>query len=56
MSALEPDTLDELIADCAGIPAALTERRADLPAPRVAAEWVVDDTCHAQVADLDDYV
>lgn len=52
----EPETLGELIADCADIPPALhaqTARDARLPAPR---PWHVDEACHAQVADLDAYV
>ncbi len=56
MTPEEPDTLDELIADCADIPTALTERRPVLPRPRVAARWSVSDSCQAQVADLDAYV
>ncbi|WP_410672590.1 hypothetical protein [Amycolatopsis sp. cmx-4-68] len=51
----EPETLSELIADCALIPATLQAE--SLPRPRVTAEpWEVDDACHAQVADLDAYV
>jgi hypothetical protein len=51
----EPETLSELIADCAQIPAALQAER--LPLPRVAAPpWQVDEACHAQVAELDAYV
>ncbi|PRX48515.1 hypothetical protein B0I33_104332 [Prauserella shujinwangii] len=50
----EPETMAELIADCAGIP------RPQPPGPRTAREpahpWRVDEACHAQVADLDEYV
>ncbi|WP_091629387.1 hypothetical protein [Amycolatopsis saalfeldensis] len=56
----EPETLGELIADCAHIPSALhvkTLGAGNLPLPRAtAAPWTVDDACHAQVADLDAYV
>lgn len=48
----EPETLAELIADCAEIP------RPDVPAVREgtsAESWTVSDACHAQVADLDAY-
>ncbi|MGW7539381.1 hypothetical protein [Amycolatopsis sp. NPDC054798] len=58
--ATEPETLGDLIADCADLPSALQpERPADqarLPLPRTARPWTVDDACHAQVADLDAYV
>jgi hypothetical protein len=56
----EPETLGELIADCAHIPSALQVKKPgaeSLPLPReAAAPWSVDDACHAQVADLDAYV
>ena len=51
----EPETLSELIADCAQIPATLQAE--NLPLPRVTAQpWEVDEACHAQVAGLDAYV
>lgn len=51
--ATEPDTLAELIADCAEIPQPSTP----VALPReAAAMWVVDDACHARVAELDEYV
>ncbi|MEU8639710.1 hypothetical protein AB0C38_46595 [Amycolatopsis sp. NPDC048633] len=51
----EPETLSELIADCALIPATLQAE--NLPLPRSAAKpWEVDEVCHAQVAELDAYV
>jgi hypothetical protein len=54
-AAPEPETLSELIADCAEIPVVL--QAAKTPLPRMAAPvWQVDDTCQAQVADLDAYV
>lgn len=56
----EPETLGELIADCAHIPPALQVEKpgaGNLPLPReTATPWTVDDACHAQVADLDAYV
>lgn len=48
--------MDELIADCAGLPPVLTQRRPELPLPRLPKPWRVDEACHAQVADLDEYV
>jgi len=47
--------MDELIEDCADIPAAVRTSPA-LPAPRAAEKWRVNDQCLAQVNDLDDYV
>ena len=59
-NATEPETIGELIADCAHLPSALrppqTAAEARLPLPRAAQPWSVDDACHAQVADLDAYV
>ncbi|WP_026421432.1 hypothetical protein [Actinokineospora inagensis] len=51
-----PDDMGELIADCAAIPPALTRPKPALPIPRTPTRWTVDDACHAQVADLDEYV
>jgi hypothetical protein len=52
----EPDTLDELIADCAEIPDALcTCHLRDLPEP-AARPWQVDEACLAQVRDFDAFV
>ncbi|HET6290290.1 hypothetical protein P3102_26415 [Amycolatopsis sp. QT-25] len=52
---LEPESIGELIADCAGIPSSLQAE--NLPLPRQSAPpWTVDDRCLAQVADLDAYV
>ena len=51
----EPETLSELIADCALIPTTL--RADNVPLPRLSAPpWQVDEACHAQVAELDAYV
>ncbi|MEU6643845.1 hypothetical protein ABZ863_15005 [Saccharomonospora sp. NPDC046836] len=49
----EAETIAELIADCADIP------RPEVPEVRQAAiapPWTVDAACHAQVAELDEYV
>ncbi|WP_037368046.1 hypothetical protein [Amycolatopsis orientalis] len=58
--ATEPETIGDLIADCAHLPSELQPERpsgqARLPRPRAALPWTVDDACHAQVADLDAYV
>lgn len=51
----EPETWQQLIADCADIPATLDAGPAVVP-PRPAPRWEVDETCEAQVADLDEYV
>ncbi len=51
----EPETLSELIADCALIPATL-QAESRPPAPVTASPWEVDEVCHAQVAELDAYV
>ena len=55
MSTLEPESIGQLIADCADIPSALTAA-ADLPDPRAAAPWSVDESCAAQVEGIDAYV
>jgi hypothetical protein len=52
----EPDSIDELIADCAQIPTAVRASRTGTPLPRLAPAWEVTDGCRAQVADLDEYV
>lgn len=53
--ATEPETMGELIADCADIPRSL---RTEIPRarPGAARTWAVDDDCHAQVAELDLYI
>lgn len=54
-TATEPETLAELISDCADIPQDLRLRRDTAPRPPAPREWAVDDACHSQVADLDEY-
>ncbi|MGH3862602.1 hypothetical protein [Actinokineospora sp.] len=55
MSTPDPDTMDELIADCAAIPSSLMADPAVIPRSR-AAHWSVDEKTAAQVAELDEYV
>ncbi|HET9138719.1 hypothetical protein [Actinophytocola sp.] len=56
MHSSEPESLAELIADCADIPRSLRTEPPQLPPPRAPLPWEVDDTCLAQVDDLDEYV
>jgi hypothetical protein len=56
MQTTEPDTIAELIADCAQIPTSVRESPSTPPIPRRAAAWEVTDSCRAQVDDLDEYV
>jgi hypothetical protein len=51
----EPESISELIADCAGIPSSLQAENLPLP-HEIAPPWTVDERCLAQVADLDGYV
>ncbi|QWF78179.1 hypothetical protein [Amycolatopsis sp. CA-230715] len=53
--ATEPETLGELIADCALIPSSLVTETPAVP-PQAARPWTVDDTCQAQVAEYDAYI
>ncbi|HEY0637704.1 MAG TPA: hypothetical protein VGD67_08670 [Pseudonocardiaceae bacterium] len=62
MSALaEPETLADLISGCADLPAELRPAEAsELMAPTHWAAgdppaWLIDDTCLARVAGMDDY-
>jgi len=52
----EPDTIAELIADCAQIPPSVRESPGTPPLPRLAPEWEVTERCRAQVADMDEFV
>ena len=45
----------ELIADCADIPARVRTAPHDIPLPRSAAAWSVDEVCLAHVHDIDIY-
>ena len=56
MTTTEPESFAELIADCADIPDALRTGDHDLPGPRDAAPWEVDEACFAQVSGLEEYV
>lgn len=51
----EPESLQQLIADCADIPHSLDPHPA-IVLPRTAPRWEVDDATQAQVEDIDDYV
>jgi len=52
----EAESYAELIADCADIPASLMTCDHELPGPRAATPWEVDDATFAQVSDLEEYV
>ncbi|MBP2186288.1 hypothetical protein [Amycolatopsis magusensis] len=52
----EPETIGELIADCADLPAELHACASTPATPKAAPHWTVDERCHAQVAELDAYV
>jgi hypothetical protein len=51
----EPETLAELISDCADIPEGLRPRLTAAPRPPAPRTWTVDEACHSQVAGLDEY-
>jgi hypothetical protein len=51
----EPETLAELISDCADIPEGLRLQRMVAARPPTPGNWAVDEACQAQVAGLDDY-
>ena len=52
----EADSIDELIADCADIPAGLRTAAPVIPGPRAAAGWSVPDVCAEQSQQLDVYL
>jgi hypothetical protein len=52
----DADTLADLIADCAHLPTSLWPTEPQLPLPRLAPVWHVDDRCLAQVLDMDEFV
>jgi len=55
-TAIEAESIGELIADCDEIPTTLRmETAAALPSVS-ALPWTVDEACHAQVAELDVFV
>jgi hypothetical protein len=56
VNSLEPDSLDELIADCADIPDSLCTCHQLVLPQGPAARWEVNEACLAQVNDLDAYV
>jgi len=53
----DPESLAELISDCADLPASLCHPTVPdrLPAWGLPAPWQVSDACYAQVDGLDDY-
>ena len=56
MTTPEAESFAELIADCADIPAELRTSEQNLPGPRAATPWEVDDATFAQVSSLEEYV
>ncbi len=56
MTTPEADSIDELIADCADIPAGVRTAAAVIPGPRGATGWTVPDACVDQARQLDDYL
>jgi len=50
----DTETMEELIADCAAIPA--PPQPADQYLPGTPTPWTVDEACYAQVDQLDEYV
>jgi hypothetical protein len=52
----EAESIAELIADCADIPAELRASEQNLPGPHAATPWEVDDATFAQVSSLEEYV
>ncbi|WP_436495651.1 hypothetical protein [Actinokineospora sp. HUAS TT18] len=55
MGTPDPDTMDELIADCADLPSSPLTQPSAVPGPRYP-DWSVDDATAAQMADLDAYI
>ena len=56
MSTPDAEEIGELIEDCSAIPPALRSGRGELPLPRSAAPWTVNESCLAAVQELDEYV
>ncbi|MGH3761894.1 hypothetical protein [Actinophytocola sp.] len=56
MHIAEPQTLAELIADCAAIPVPPQPGDQAFHPLHCAEPWQVDDACYAQVGELDEYV
>lgn len=55
MTTPDPDSLADLIADCADIPAGIRTARESIPMPHRAAGWAVTDACLDQVREIEDY-
>ena len=56
MSTPDAEEIGELIEDCSAIPPALRSGHGDLPLPRSAPAWTVNESCLAAVQELDEYV
>ncbi|HEX5118899.1 MAG TPA: hypothetical protein VFW65_27250 [Pseudonocardiaceae bacterium] len=56
MTTPEAETIGELIADCADIPAAVRTAATAVPLPRAGGGWTVTEECVEQVSELDEYV
>jgi hypothetical protein len=56
LSSVGVESMDDLLADCGSMPAALRTSTPKLPLPRLAASWTVSDANVAAVHDLDEYV
>jgi hypothetical protein len=56
LSSVGVESMDELVADCGSMPAALRASTPGLPLPRLAASWTVSDANVAAVHDLDEYI
>lgn len=54
MHITDTETMEELIAACAAIPA--PPQPADQYLPGTPTPWTVDEACYAQVDQLDEYV
>jgi hypothetical protein len=48
--------MDQLIADCADIPAGLRPPRREIPPQGTARTWSVNETCLRQVQQWDEYI
>jgi hypothetical protein len=56
VSTPEAETIGELIADCADIPAAVRTAATAVPLPGTGGDWTVTEECVEQVSGLDEYV
>lgn len=56
VSTPEAETIGELIADCADIPAAVRTAVTAVPLPGTSGDWTVTEECVERVSGLDEYV